>query len=81
MDNRMFSPDSFDGLKDVSEVKSAVTYFSHNEIKFRDELASEGLTHEEIESTVGQLWTKLLKLCKEYKYSDYIVEHKKRLYA
>jgi hypothetical protein len=80
MDDRMFSPDSFDELKDVSEVKSAVSYFSHNEIKFRSQLASEGLTHEEIENIVGQLWVKLLKLCKEYKYSDYIVETKKQIY-
>jgi hypothetical protein len=79
--DRMFDLDSFDELKDVSEVKSAVQYFSHNEIKFRKELEEEGLEHSEVQSIIRHLWNKLLNLCKKYKYSDYIVKHKEGLYS
>lgn len=78
--NRMFDSDSFEGLQDASEVKASVTYFAHNEIKFREELASEGLSYEAVKKEVATIWKSLLELCNKYKYSDYIVEAKKKLY-
>lgn len=77
----MFSTDSFDGLKDASEVKSAVSYFAHNETKFRQQLASEGLNYEAIGKQIATIWKSLLDKCSEFKYSDYIVEAKKSLYG
>lgn len=81
MSERMFDIDSFSDLKDASEVKAAVHYLAHNEAKFREELASEGLSYEDIQNTVGQTWIELLKLCGRYGYSDYIVEAKKSIYG
>lgn len=81
MSERMFDVDSFNDLQDASEVKSAVHYLAHNEARYRKELASEGLSYEDIQNTVRQTWANLLKLCEKHKYSDYIVESKKRIYG
>lgn len=78
--DRMFDRNSFNDLQTASEVKSAVSYLAHNEIKYRQELASEGLTYDAAQKEVAETWKNLLKLCNEFKYSDYIVESKKRLY-
>lgn len=78
---RMFDKDSFNDLKDASEVKSAVSYFSHNEVKFRQELASEGLSYEAIQQEVAAIWKAILAQCEEYKYSDYITALKKNIYS
>jgi hypothetical protein len=79
--DRMFDKDSFDDLQSAGEVKQAVEYLAHNETKFREELASEDLPYEEVQKEVGQIWINLLKLCSKFKYSDYLVVAKNKLYA
>jgi hypothetical protein len=76
----MFDIDSFNDLKSVTEVKAAVIYLAHNEVKYRQQLADSGLDYEDIQDTVRQTWLNLLKLCKRYNYSDYIVQSKEALY-
>jgi hypothetical protein len=79
--DRMFDADSFDNLQSAGEVKQAVDYLAHNEIKFREELASEEISYEDIQKEVRQVWSNLIKLCDKFKYTDHIVAHKKKLYS
>lgn len=83
MGDRMFDADSFSthSLSNVSEVKAAVQYLAKNEVKFRQELASEGVDYDTIQDEVKSVWSSLLKSCAKYKYSDYIVSAKKVIYG
>jgi len=78
--DRMFDKASFRGLNSASEAKSAVHYLAHNEIKFRQELATEGLSYEETQKEVAAIWKSVLAACDKYKYSDYITISKKQIY-
>lgn len=80
MVNRLFATDSYEDIKNASESKSAVKYLSRNEVKFKDELANEGLSYDEIQDEVKNVWLELLKVCDKFKYSDYTVEVKKSYY-
>lgn len=61
---RMFDNHSFtDEITNASEAKSCYKYFAHNVSKFRQELAEEGLSYDEIEKEVRQCWINLLNSC------------------
>lgn len=77
----MFDENSFNDLKDASEVKASVEYFSKNELNFRKQLADSGMSYDEIQKTLRQTWINLLKLCSKHNFSDYIITAKKRLYG
>jgi len=81
VDEQMFNANSFEELKDTSEVKAAVQYLAKNEVKFRQELSSAGMDYDMIQTEVGVLWVNLLKRCAKFKYSDYIVVSKKAIYG
>lgn len=81
MDDRMFDRTSFDDLKDASETKAAVTYFSHNEVKFRQQLESKGLSYDEIQEEVKSVWKAILAKCTKYGYSDHVTALKRRIYS
>lgn len=81
MDEQMFNADSFEELKDSSEVKAAVQYLAKNEVKFRQELSSAGMDYDTIQTEVEVLWVSLLKMCAKFKYSDYLVVSKKAIYS
>ena len=81
MGEQMFNSDSFEGLKDSSEVKAAVQYLAKNEVKFRQELSSAGMDYDTIQTEVEVLWVNLLKVCDKYKYSNYVVSSKKVIYG
>lgn len=78
---RMFDTHSFSGLKSAAEVKAAVQYLAKNEIKFRQELTSEGLNYDSIQQELKNIWQNLLTKCTKFKYSDYIVSSKKAIYG
>ena len=78
---RMFDADSFASLQNESEVKQAVDYLAHNEIGFKSELTSEGLSYEKVQIEVRQIWLSLLKLCDKFKYSNYVTVAKKVFYG
>lgn len=76
---RMFDRDSFlDEITNKAEAKSCVQYLAHNESQFRRELASEGLSYDEINDEVKAVWKNLLDSCKRVGYSDYITEAKRK---
>lgn len=78
----MFDENSFtDEITTGAEAKAAVAYLAHNEIKFRKELASEGVSYAEMQNKVGQVWRNLLKSCKRVKYSDFTVQTKMAQYG
>ena len=81
MDERMFNADSFEELKDSSEVKAAVQYLAKNEVKFRQGLSSAGMDYDTIQTEIEVLWVSLLKMCDKYQYSNYVVSSKKTIYG
>lgn len=79
--DRMFDRESFlDEIKNKADARSCVRYLAHNELNFRKELASEGLSYDEIEDEVKAVWKNLLDSCKRVGYSDYITEAKRKQY-
>lgn len=79
---RMFDEHSFtDEIKSKKDAESCVMYLSHNESKFRKELASEGLSYEEIEAEVAKVWKNLLNACKKFGFSNYITEAKRKQFG
>jgi len=77
----MFTPASFEGLKDASEVKAAVQYLAKNEFNFTQQLAIEGLDYDTIQAEIKRVWVALLETCSKFKFSDYIVKSKKIIYG
>ena len=77
----MFGTDSFDTIENSTEAKAAVQYLARNELKFSQQLASEGLGYDEIKAEIKQVWLSLLKVCSKFKYSDFIIASKKTTYG
>jgi hypothetical protein len=73
----MFDEDSFLDEIDSKEQAAACTdYLAHNEWAFRKELRNQGLSHEEEENKIGQVWTNLVKSCRRVGYSSDRIKQK-----
>lgn len=79
---RMFDDHSFqDEVQSNADAKSCVMHLAHNESKFRRELASEGLTYEQVEEEVKKVWKNLLKACSKYGYVDFMTQFKREQFG
>lgn len=71
MPERMFDKDSFvREIKTPQDAEQCVDYLAHNERGFRRELMAEGLSHEEEEAAVKEVWANLAKSCQRVGYAD-----------
>jgi len=78
----MFDKDSFlDEVDSPQQARACVDYLALNEHQFRRELANEGLSYDEIEREVRQVWTNLIKSCQRVGYSDSLVRGKAEQYG
>lgn len=78
----MFDKDSFtDEITDAAEAKASVAYLAHNETKFRSELNEEGLSHDEQEAAVKEVWANLVATCRRVKYTDSTIAFKIRQFS
>lgn len=58
----MFDKDSFtDEITSSSEAQAAYSYFAHNLTTFKAQLASEGLSYEQVGERVRQCWANLIQ--------------------
>ena len=82
MADRMFDKDSFlDEVDSPAQARACVDYLALNEHKFRTELENEGLSYDEIENELKQVWTNLIHSCQRVGYSDSLVEGKAKKYG
>lgn len=79
---RMFDKDSFtEEIQNAADAQACVDYLSRNERNFRKELMAEGLSHEQEEQAVKEVWTNLIKSCRRVGFRDEWVDEKARKYG
>lgn len=78
----MFDEHSFqEEITNPEEAEACTDYLAKNESKFRKELASEGLSYEEIEKEVATVWGNLIKSSVRVGFSNWTTEHKKKQFG
>jgi len=82
MAERMFDQDSFlEEIQTPADARACVDYLAHNEHQFLEELRNEGLSYEERQEALRQVWTNLIKSAQRVGYFDHLLENKAKQFG
>jgi hypothetical protein len=77
----MFDKDSFKKeITSKEEAKAAYSYFSHNLTSFRSQLASSGMSYEDVEETIRQCWLNLIESSQRVGFTNGHMERMEEMY-